>query len=177
MAPSLLLADDLIARVSQFLLLIALIIFSRRRIRWGRTMIFFGAVVGFNFAYPVGLVLAEPFGFPVTSGALAIGFAKAVALVNLMLLSKISIRSDLQLPGRIGEIFSMTLSYLHYLLDADVKLIARDPIGRLDDLFQTAYRQVTFNNPETSENLLKPSGMCILTFFLLISWGVLLFGA
>lgn len=137
-APSLLLPAHPVTRSLLLLLLTLLVFATRRRVRWGRTAIFFGAVVAFNLAAPGGRVLLEVGAFPVTAGALGAGLAKAFSLTSLLLLSKLAIRRDLALPGRIGGLLSLTLAYVRYLLDADVKLLARDPIGRLDRLLQEA---------------------------------------
>ena len=141
-APSMLLAAAPAVRAIQLALLIAVVLIIRRRMRWGRTAAFFVAVVVFNLATPGGRVLFEVFGFPVTAGALGVGLSKALGLTSLLLLSKIGIRRDLELPGRWGRLLDLTLAYVRYLVDADVRLLARDPVGRLDNLLREVQRNV-----------------------------------
>ena len=142
LAPSLLLPTPIPVRAAQMVVLGAGAIGAARRLRWLRTALFFTAVVGFNLATPGGRVLVEVVGFPVTDGALHAGLTKALALTNLLLLSRIAIRRDLELPGAAGALISLTLAYVRYLLDADLKLLARDPVGRLDRLLLAAQREV-----------------------------------
>ena len=142
LAPALLLPTPIPVRAAQMVVLAAGAIGAGRRLRWLRTALFFTAVVGFNLATPGGRVLLEVMRFPVTDGALHAGLTKALALTNLLLLSRIAIRRDLELPGAAGRLISLTLAYVRYLLDADLKLLARDPVGRLDRLLLAAQRNV-----------------------------------
>lgn len=141
-APSMLLPAAPVVRALLLLLLILSALAMRRRMRWGRTATFFAAVVAFNVAAPGGRVLLMVGAFPVTEGALSAGLAKAFSLTSLLLLSKLGIRRDLELPGRAGALLSLTLAYVRYLLDADLKLLARDPIARLDRLLLEAQAAV-----------------------------------
>ena len=135
-APSMLVSSSPAVRAAQLAVLIVVAVGMRRRIRWGRTALFFAAVVVFNLATPGGRVLAAPAGIPVTAGALEVGLTKAFGLTGLLVLSKAGIRRDLRLPGRAGRLLDLTLAYVRAFLSADVKLLARDPVGRLDNLLR-----------------------------------------
>lgn len=159
-----------VVRSLLLLLLILLVLGMRRRVRWGRTATFFVAVVVFNLAAPGGRVLLEAGGFPVTAGALGAGLAKAFSLTSLLLLSKLGIRRDLELPGRTGGLLSLTLAYVRYLLDADVKLLARDPIGRLDGLLLEAQSSGVGAAPAAAPGRSTAGGIGILAALVALLW-------
>lgn len=168
-APSLLVASGPAVRAAQLALLIMVALVMGRRVRWGRTVLFFAAVVGFNLATPGGRVLVAPAGLPVTAGALEVGLTKALGLTGLLLLSKVGVRRDLRLPGRAGRLLDLTLAYVRAFLDADVKLLARDPVGRLDHLLRAVQREVD-GAPDIPPTPTAASGIAILTTVLAASW-------
>ena len=163
------LAGGAALRAAQLVLLVIVAVSMGRRLRWGRTVVFFAAVVAFNLATPGGRVLATIFGIPVTAGALEVGLTKALGLTGLLLLSKVGIRRDLRLPGRAGRLLDLTLAYVRAFLDADVKLLARDPVARLDDLLREV-QQAVDSAPGTSATPTKPVGAAVLTALLVASW-------
>ena len=156
-------------RAAQLALLIIIAVGIGRRIRWRRTLLFFAAVVAFNLATPGGRVLAAPAGLPITAGALEVGLTKALGLTGLLLLSKVGIRRDLRLPGRAGRLLDLTLAYVRAFLEADVKLLARDPVGRLDDLLRQVQGAVDAA-PEIAPTRTTPLGIAILAVLLAASW-------
>ena len=172
-----LLPAPVVSRAGQLALLVILVLSTRRRMRWVRTAIFFTAVVGFNLATPGGRVVVELLGFPVTDGALRAGLTKALALTSLLLLSKLSVRRDLLLPGRLGALLSLTLAYVRYLLDADLKLLARDPMGRLDSLLRHAQHSVGAAPPVPASTASTAAGITILTALLGLNWAVVIVGS
>lgn len=183
LAPPLLLPASVTLRGMQMVVLGALALSAGRRLRWLRTGVFFAAVVCFNLAAPGGRVLIEVVGFPITSGALRAGLGKALALSNLLLLSRVAIRRDLELPGTAGALISLTLAYVRYFLDADLKLLARDPAGRLDRLLLAAQCEValagehTGERPERGGRRQPPAGVVVLGGVLAANWAAVLSGA
>ena len=166
-----------LTRATLLLLLVLLALGTRRRVRWGRTVTFFVAVVAFNLAAPGGRVLVELGPVPVTDGALNAGLTKAFGLTSLLLLSKLGIRRDLELPGRLGRLLSLTLAYVRYLLDANVKLLARDPVGRLDGLLLEAQRGVDTEQAAVAVTRSTRSGISILAALLALHWAAAIVGS
>lgn len=175
-APSMLLPAAPVVRALLLLLLILLALAMRRRMRWGRTAAFFAAVVAFNLAASGGRVLLTVGAFPVTEGALSAGLAKAFSLTSLLLLSKLGIRHDLELPGRAGALLSLTLAYVRYLLDADLKLLARDPIARLDRLLLEAQAAVAAPAAAAARRS-TAAGIGILAALAALSWTAAIAGS
>ena len=176
-APSMLLPAGPFARALLLVVLILLVLVTHRRMRWGRTATFFGAVVAFNLAAPGGRVLLELGAFPVTEGALLVGLTKAFSLTSLLLLSKIGIRGDLALPGRPGRLLTLTLAYVRFLLDADLKLLARDPVGRLDRLLLEARCGVGTRLPTAVATRSTASAITILAALLALQWAAAIAGS
>ena len=166
-----------LTRALLLLVLLVLVVSSQRRVRWGRTATFFVAVVAFNLAAPGGRVLLELGAFPVTEGALSVGLTKAFSLTSLLLLSKVGIRRDLELPGRLGRLLTVTLAYVHHLLEADVKLLARDPVGRLDGLLLEAQRSVGAGLPTAAATRSTAAGITILAALLTLNWVAAIVGS
>ena len=166
-----------LTRALLLLVLVLLVLATRRRMRWGRTAAFFGAVVAFNLAAPGGRVLLEVGSFPVTDGALRVGLTKAFSLTSLLLLSKIGIRGDLELPGTLGRLITLTLAYVRFLLEADVKLLARDPVGRLDRLLLEAQRGVGTRLQTAVATSSTASGVIILAALLALQWAAAIAGS
>lgn len=175
-APSMLLPAAPLTRALLLLVLILLVLGTHRRMRWGRTATFFGAVVAFNLAAPGGRVLLEVGAFPITEGALRVGLTKAFSLTSLLLLSKVGIRRDLELPGRLGRLLTLTLAYVRFLLEADVKLLARDPVARLDRLLMQAHGAVGTRLPTPSATRSTATGIAILTALLALQWAAAIAG-
>lgn len=142
LAPSLVASAPFTTKLIQLGVLLVLAAAANVHLRVGRTVIFFGAVVAFNVLSPAGRVLLTVLRVPVTDGALALGVAKASGLASLLLLSKIAIRPNLQLPGRFGRLVARMLRYLRALLALDLSVLARRPLTGLDtallDLQNTA---------------------------------------
>ena len=174
-APSMLVSSSPAVRAAQLAVLIVVAVGMRRRIRWGRTALFFAAVVAFNLATPGGRVLAAPAGIPLTAGALEVGLTKALGLTGLLLLSKAGIRRDLRLPGRAGRLLDLTLAYVRAFLAADVKLLARDPVGRLDNLLCDVQRAVDTASDAVATPT-TPLGIAIMTAVTAVSWTAVLAG-
>lgn len=168
-APSMLVPSSPAVRATQLGLLAIFGVALGRRVRWGRTALFFAAVVVFNLATPGGRVLVAPAGFPVTAGALEVGLTKALGLTGLLLLSKIGIRRDLRLPGRAGHLLDLTLGYVRAFLAADVRLLSRDPVARLDNLLREVQREVD-EAPDTNPTPSTPLGVATLAVLLTVSW-------
>ena len=66
-------------------------------------------------------------------------------------------------------LLDLTLAYVRAFLDADVKLLARDPVGRLDNLLREVQRDVDAA-PDAARTTTTPLGIAILTALLAASW-------
>jgi heptaprenyl diphosphate synthase len=132
--PALLFNPSLPGRAVQFLLFWALALLSRRNRRPLAVFAVAGGVVFFNLLFPYGEVLFSLGPFPVSSGALEAGLRRAVTMEGLFMLSQLSIRQDLRLPGRFGEVMSESFRVFSLLAARRPALEPRALIERRDRL-------------------------------------------
>ncbi len=132
--PTLLLHSDPLIKAAQALVFLCFCLFARKRLRPLVALVFVFATVLMNVLSPFGKVIGYVGRFPLTQGALWAGLDKALTVVGLMYLSRLSVRSDLRLPGRFGELLGMTLRYLDRLLETKVEWSLKHPIDGLDRL-------------------------------------------
>ncbi|WP_304224013.1 hypothetical protein [Gracilinema caldarium] len=92
------------------------------------------SIVVFNLLVPYGKVLIKIGEFPLTQGAFLAGLEKAITLEGLIMLSKATIRSDLQLPGTFGALVAQSFKIFEELLAKKKNIDYRDPIGSIDRL-------------------------------------------
>ena len=90
--------------------------------------------------------------FPVTSGALADGFGKALVFEGLIFISRISILPSLRLPGRLGSIVAKAFRYYDRILErkADIR-----PATLLRDVDMLVLR-ISEGGREESEPMADP---------------------
>ena len=129
---------DLILRGMQALGLgiVAWVVQPRLRLR--RTIIFLVATVAFNLLTPSGKVLLRLGQISITEGALMIGLGKAVSLGGLLFLSRLMVDLRLRIPGRLGELITLTMTFLTRLMDDRVHFRLRSPIVSLDQALLAA---------------------------------------
>ncbi|AEJ18307.1 hypothetical protein [Gracilinema caldarium] len=94
-------------------------------------------IIFFNLLVPYGKVICQFVGFKVTQGALLSGIEKAVTLEALIMLSKTSIRSDLQLPGSFGSLIAESFQIFEELLAQKKQFNWKKPIESIDILLMS----------------------------------------
>ncbi|MDR2149917.1 MAG: hypothetical protein LBO67_03705 [Spirochaetaceae bacterium] len=109
MLPALVFNPDTFARGYQFLLFWLFLILSGKKNNALMTVLVMLTIIFFNLLAPFGRVLYAIGSFKITDGALKEGIKRAVTLEGLILLSRVSIRDDLRLPGTFGELISESL--------------------------------------------------------------------
>ncbi len=122
------------ARIKAVLALAAavLLVSGGGKIRLLPTLSISLGIVYFNLLSPFGRVLAEPFGLPVTAGALETGVKKALALEGMLFASRWALSAGVSLPGRAGSLMSRIASFLSYLTRCRPKLDRKDLVASVD---------------------------------------------
>lgn len=92
------------------------------------------SIVFFNLLIPYGKVLFRVGTFPVTQGALFTGLEKAITLEALIMLSRASIRSDLQLPWIFGSLIAESFRIFEELLANKKQFDWKKPIESIDTI-------------------------------------------
>jgi heptaprenyl diphosphate synthase len=104
MMPALLFNPSTEGRILQFLWFWALSALAGKRNNPAVTILVMLGITAFNLLVPYGRVLFSLGGFNVTSGALLAGLRRGATLEGLFMLSRLTIRRDLRLPGGFGTL-------------------------------------------------------------------------
>lgn len=89
-------------------------------------------IIGFNLLTPFGKVLYQPFGLPITEGALLSGIQKALTVEGMLFISRWMMKSGFRLPGKPGELIARVLSILGYLTARKSRFDPKEPIASID---------------------------------------------
>jgi heptaprenyl diphosphate synthase len=126
-------------------------------------------IVIFNLVIPYGRVLYSIGMFRITSGALEAGLHRAVTFQALIMLSRITIRQDLKLPGKFGKMLCESLQMFSFLMSRKYRLKGKGIISKIDNLMFELNREDAAQNSSRKINT-KPLGYIILIIVIFLSW-------
>jgi hypothetical protein len=153
--PTFLFQTDLVIRSIQVLFFLSLYLISGKKIKvLPLVSVSFGIFL-FNFLSPQGKILFRIFNFPITKGAFIRGADRTVTVVGLIYVSRLTIRSDLRLPGRIGTLISAMFLYFEKLMETRIDFKKPKVFRRIDRLLADVYASIDWGgNPgdQISEN-------------------------
>ena len=115
--PALLFNPDTLSRVFQFLFFWVLAWLSGKKNNPLFTILVIFFIVAFNLIIPYGRVLFSIGVFRITSGALAAGVHRAVTMEGLVMLSRVTIRQDIKIPGLFGELIGESFRIFAVITD------------------------------------------------------------
>jgi len=165
---------NLIFKTVEFVIILMLLILLKKSIKLFISTILFLAIVFFNALSPAGRVLYRIGRFVITKDALELGIKKGLDIVSLFYLSKIIIRRDLILPGKIGMVLGRAFVYLNLLFENREKLDIREPIKSIDQIMLDVYNSsIVVNKRNSSRTTVK--GALVLFFFLSTSFLIIFF--
>ena len=156
-------------RCLQFLFFWFLAIISGRKTNTLFTIFITAFIIVFNLLIPYGKVLFSIGAFKITSGALEAGLFRAVTLQALVMLSKVTIRNDLKLPGAFGQLLSSSLQYFSIILSRKHRITGKNLIADIDTLMMELGRE-QLSPADTVTKKTKPVGYVILIVVVVISW-------
>ena len=132
------------------------------------TLIFF--IIAFNLVLPHGRLLFSIGGFAVTDGALWVGIHRAVTLAGLIMLSRVTIRRDLKIPGRFGELIGESLRLFSIIMSRKHRITRKNLIADIDRMMI----ELSDDSGETPHappaSRTKPAGFVILIATVLLAW-------
>lgn len=108
------------------------------------TALVIAGIIGANLLVPVGRVLASWGPIRVTETALMEGLEKAVTFEALIYVSKATIRSDLRIPGRAGNLIGSALRCYERILETRIKLKRTTFFRDLDEILLGIYSEELF---------------------------------
>jgi len=161
-------------RVVLFLFFMFLVLLSGKKINFIFTIFVTLFIIAFNLIIPYGKVLFSVGIFKITSGALEAGIHRAVTLQALVMLSKVTIRQDLLLPGAFGELLSNSLRMFSFLMNRKFLLTGKNPVAEIDNLMLELNNEAV--QPVFTELRTKPAGFICLVLIVLITWIILFAG-
>jgi len=156
-------------RVIQFLFFMLLVFLCSRKINLIFTFLTAFFIIAFNLIIPYGQVLFSAGVLKITSGALEAGIHRAFTLQALILLSKVTIREDLKLPGYFGTLLSRSLVIFSALMSGKMHLTKGNFISGIDNLMmELSFKKI--NLSPVPEIRAKLSGIIVLIIIILLSW-------
>ena len=132
-------------------------------------------IVGFNLIMPYGQVLYSVGAFRITTGALMRGIHRAVTLGALVMLSRVTIRHDLKIPGLFGGLLGESFRFFSLIMNQKHRVTAKNLMGDIDDMMIELSDGGEVLSPEKAISRTKPAGFVILAFVVILSWLPLLF--
>lgn len=132
--PAFLFQEKLFYRCLDTLFFLALAVYAGNKIRPIPALILLTSVTIAALVVPYGKVMVDLWGWPITEGALRMGFSRGVLLLGLLYLSRVSVVHGLLLPGKVGQGISRVFYYLDRFSEHCAKVSVRDLPGSLDKL-------------------------------------------
>jgi len=169
MMPSLLFNQSTEYRVLQFFFFLFLTLLSGKKINPLFTLLVIASIVFFNLIIPYGRVLFSFGLFKITSGALKAGIHRAVTFEALVMISKVSVRQDLQIPGAFGELLSDSFRIFSVMMSRKYRFSGKNIFSEIDNLM-LELTDASFPASVTCARKTKGSGYIIIAITLLLSW-------
>ena len=167
--PALLFNPGVESRVIQFLFFCLLVLFSGKKLNPVFTILIITFIVAFNLIIPYGRVLFSFGAFKITSGALRAGIHRAVTLEALVMLSKVSVRQDLKIPGAFGEILGESLRVFSVMMNRKYRITGKTFFADIDKLMLELSEE-ELQRDDARKTRTKPAGYIILTAAVVLSW-------
>ncbi|MDR0444037.1 MAG: hypothetical protein LBH44_11595 [Treponema sp.] len=172
--PTLLLNPSTKFRIILFLFFWFLAWLSGKKTNPLAVMLIITGIVAFNLIIPYGRILFSAGAFKITSGALQAGIHRAVTLEALVMLSKVSIKQDLKIPGAFGELLGESLRLFSVMMNRKYRLTrtsgsGKNLIGEIDQLM-LELSESDIPHPVNHETQTKPAGYIVLAVVIVLSW-------
>jgi heptaprenyl diphosphate synthase len=173
--PALLFNSNTIFRIVQFFFFWFLAWLAGKKNNPLITILIILGIVTFNLLVPYGKVIASFGIFKITAGALLAGIHRGVTLEALIMLSRVTIRQDLRLPGSFGELVGESFRIFAQITERK-NIIDRKNIAAGIDKLMIELSEVP---PESSaekkqtgstQNSCTAGGIIILVFAVILSW-------
>lgn len=132
--PALLFNSVTLFRVVQFLFFWFLCWLAGKKNNPLITILIILGIVAFNLVPPYGRVLYSIGVFNITLDALMTGIHRAVTLEGLIMLSRVSIRPDLKIPGGFGALIGESFRFFAIIMDSKKRITRKNLMGDIDRL-------------------------------------------
>jgi len=167
--PALLFIPSTGYRCYQFVFFCILVLLSGQRINFLITFPIIMFIIVFNLIIPYGRVLFSFGAFKITSGALQAGVHRAFTLQSFVMLSKLTIRKDLKIPGAFGELLCESLHIFSAIINKKYVIPKKNFLVKIDNLM-LELSEITLPAPDEKIIKTTPKGFLILTLVVILSW-------
>jgi heptaprenyl diphosphate synthase len=167
--PSLLFIPVTALRTALFLFFWLLCWLSGKKNNPFMTILIILVIVIFNLIIPYGQVLFSIGFFKITLGALMTGIHRAVTLEGLIMLSRISIRPDLKIPGSFGSLIAESFRYFNLITESRFRVSRKTLLHDIDALMTNLSKE-SLTETKVLPQKPKPLGLVILTLIVILSW-------
>ena len=171
--PALLFNPSTEHRVLQFVFFWFLVWLSGKKTNILFTFLVITGIIAFNLIIPYGRVLFNIGSFKITSGALTAGIHRAVTLEALIMLSKISVRQDLKIPGAFGELLGESFRIFSVMTSGKYRITGKTFFADIDNLLLNLLLELSgegIPNSDIQITRTKPVGYVILAVVIVIPW-------
>lgn len=163
------------ARIIQFLLFWLFAWLAGKKNNPLITLLIIFGIILFNLLVPYGEELFRLGIVRVTKGALWSGIHRAVTLEGLIMLSRVSIRPDLKLPGTFGALIGESFHILERINEQRGMISRKNIIGGIDQLMIELSNDDENMLPQKSSNASQkrqPAGVIILMIMCILTWSM-----
>ena len=170
--PALLFNSNVYLRISQFVFFWFLAWLSGKKNNPLITFLVILGIVVFNLILPYGRVLFTAGAFKITSGALEAGVERAVTLEGLIMLSRLTIRQDLKIPGLFGELIGESFRIFSVIMNQKQRITRKNLISDIDRLMLELSGKGgdTPRAAAVQVSRTKAAGFVILAVMVILSW-------
>jgi heptaprenyl diphosphate synthase len=168
--PALLFNPDTFSRIVQFFFFWFLAWLAGKKNNPLITILVILGIVAFNLLVPYGRVIVSLGAFKITTGALLAGIHRGVTLEALIMLSRVTIRQDLRLPGFFGELVGESFRIFAQIMERKNIIDRKNIAAGLDRLMIELSEIPAETKDETKQNSSTTGGIIILAFTVILSW-------
>ena len=174
--PAMLFNSFAMLRIVQFLFFWFLCWLAGKKNNPLMTILVILGITAINLIVPYGRVLFSAGAFKITQGALMLGIERAVTLEGLLMLSRLSVRQDLKLPGLFGELMSESFRNFAVIMDSGKRVTRKNFIEDVDALMTDLSGRGNNDKPAAALTRTRPVGFFILSAAALFSWFLFFIG-
>jgi heptaprenyl diphosphate synthase len=167
--PALLFIPSTEYRCIQFVFLCLLVLLSGKKINFLIMFPIIMFIIVFNLIIPYGRVLFSFGAIKITSGALKAGIHRAFTLQSFVMLSTLTIRRDLRIPGAFGELLCDSLHIFSAIMNKKYSFPKNNVLVEIDNLL-LELNNVTLSAPDVKIIKTKPAGFVVLALVVILSW-------
>ena len=134
------------------------------------TLFIVTTIIVFNLIIPYGKVLFTVGIFKITEGALMTGIQRAATLEGLIMLSRLTVRRDLKLPGSFGELIGESFRLFALITESKPRITVKNLMADIDRLMLDLSENEAPRQAETPGTKTRLAGYAVLAAVVILAW-------